>query len=109
MSDAARPASATGRLQGRLIGLGVTGSIAAYKAPDLVRRLQAEGADVQVILTPSAARFVAPLALEALSRHPVEQDVLALLPDQRIGHIVLADAFASGKPLGRGTDARQLP
>ena len=81
-----------GRLAGRLIGLGVTGSIAAYKAPELVRRLQAEGADVQVVLTPSAARFVAPLALEALSRHPVEQDVLALLPDQRIGHIVLADS-----------------
>ncbi|MBM4408459.1 MAG: bifunctional phosphopantothenoylcysteine decarboxylase/phosphopantothenate--cysteine ligase CoaBC [Chloroflexi bacterium] len=81
-----------GRLAGRLIGLGVTGSIAAYKSPDLVRRLQAEGADVQVCLTPSAARFVAPLALEALSRHPVEQDVLALLPDGRIGHIVLADA-----------------
>ena len=81
-----------GRLIGRLIGLGVTGSIAAYKAPDLVRRLQAEGADVQVMLTPSATRFVAPLALEALSRHPVEQDVLALLPDRRIGHIVLADA-----------------
>ena len=81
-----------GRLAGRLIGLGVTGSIAAYKAPELVRRLQAEGAEVQVVLTPSAARFVAPLALEALSRLPVEQDVLALLPDQRIGHIVLADA-----------------
>jgi phosphopantothenoylcysteine decarboxylase/phosphopantothenate--cysteine ligase len=81
-----------GRLQGRLIGLGITGSIAAYKAPELVRRLQAEGADVVVALTPSATRFVAPLALEALSRHPVEQDVLALLPDQRIGHIVLADS-----------------
>ena len=96
MSDTTTPASAgsagAGRLAGRLIGLGVTGSIAAYKAPDLVRRLQADGADVQVLLTPSAARFVAPLALEALSRHPVEQDVLALLPDQRIGHIVLADA-----------------
>jgi phosphopantothenoylcysteine decarboxylase/phosphopantothenate--cysteine ligase len=85
-------AAVGGRLAGRLIGLGVTGSIAAYKAPELVRRLQAEGADVQVVLTPSATRFVAPLALEALSRHPVEQDVLALLPDQRIGHIVLADA-----------------
>ena len=49
---------------------------------------QAEGAEVQVLLTPTAARFVAPLTLEALSRRPVESDVLALLPDGRIGHIV---------------------
>ena len=79
------------RLEGRLIGLGITGSIAAYKAPDLVRLLQAEGAEVVALLTPSAARFVAPLALAALTRHVVEGDVLALLPDGRIGHIVAAD------------------
>jgi phosphopantothenoylcysteine decarboxylase/phosphopantothenate--cysteine ligase len=74
-----------------LIGLGVTGSIAAYKAPEIVRALQARGADVVCVLTPSATRFVAPLALEALSRHEVESDVLSLLPDDRIGHIVVAD------------------
>jgi phosphopantothenoylcysteine decarboxylase / phosphopantothenate---cysteine ligase len=81
-----------GRLAGRLIAVGVTGSIAAYKAPELVRLLQAEGADVVALLSPSATRFVAPLALEALTRHPVEDDVLALLPDGRIGHIVAADS-----------------
>ena len=81
----------SGRLDGRLVALGVTGSIAAYKAPELLRLLQAEGADVVALLTPSAARFVAPLALEALSRRAVESDVLALLPDGRIGHIVAAD------------------
>ena len=43
------------------------------------------------MLTPSAARFVGPLTFQALSRHPVETDVLDLLPDQRIGHIVIAD------------------
>ena len=80
------------RLAGRLVALGVTGSIAAYKAPELVRALQAEGADVVCLLTPSAARFVAPLALEALTRRPVEHDVLGLLPDGRIGHIVVADS-----------------
>ena len=79
------------RLEGRLIGLGVCGSIAAYKAVELLRALTAEGADVVVMLTPSAARFVGPLTFEALSRHPVETDVLALLPDERIGHIVIAD------------------
>ncbi len=82
----------SGRLAGRLIGLGITGSIAAYKAAELVRLLRAEGAEVQVLLTPSATRFVAPLTLAALSGHPVDDDVLGLLPDGRIGHIVVADS-----------------
>ena len=81
----------TGRLEGRLIGLGVTGSIAAYKAVELLRLLRAEGADVVAMLTPAATAFVGPLTFEALSRHAVETDVLALLPDGRIGHIVVAD------------------
>ncbi len=80
------------RLAGRLVGLGVCGSIAAYKAVELLRLLRTEGADVVVMLTPSAAQFVGPLTFQALSRHPVETDVLGLLPDQRIGHIVVADA-----------------
>ena len=45
-----------------------------------------------VMLTPSAARFVGPLTFRALSRHPVETDLLDLLPDGRIGHIVIADS-----------------
>jgi phosphopantothenoylcysteine decarboxylase/phosphopantothenate--cysteine ligase len=81
-----------GRLAGRLIGLGVTGSIAAYKAVELLRLLRAEGADIVAMLTPSATRFVGPLSFAALSRHPVETDQLDLLPDGRIGHIVLADS-----------------
>ncbi|HLQ48546.1 MAG TPA: flavoprotein, partial [Candidatus Dormibacteraeota bacterium] len=58
----------TGRLAGRLIALGVTGSIAAYKSIELLRLLQAEGADVVTLLSPAATRFVAPLTFEALSR-----------------------------------------
>jgi phosphopantothenoylcysteine decarboxylase / phosphopantothenate---cysteine ligase len=81
-----------GRLAGRLIGLGVTGSIAAYKAVELLRLLRAEGAEVAVLLTPSAASFVGPLSFAALSEHPVEVDVLDLLPDGRIGHIVIGDS-----------------
>jgi phosphopantothenoylcysteine decarboxylase / phosphopantothenate---cysteine ligase len=81
-----------GRLEGRLIALGVTGSIAAYKAVELLRLLTGEGADVVVLLSPSATRFVGPLSFAALSRHPVESDVLDLLPDGRIGHIVVADS-----------------
>lgn len=79
------------RLAGRLVALGACGSIAAYKAVELVRLLRAEGAEVVVMLTPSAAKFVSPLTLAALSRHAVETDVLGLLPDERIGHIVVAD------------------
>jgi phosphopantothenoylcysteine decarboxylase/phosphopantothenate--cysteine ligase len=81
-----------GRLAGRFVGLGVTGSIAAFKAVDLLRLLQAEGADVQILMTPSALRFVAPLTLAALSRRHIDADVLDLLPDGRIGHVLTADA-----------------
>ncbi len=91
-SDALGRAGAGGRLEGRLIGLGVTASIAAYKGVELLRLLAAEGADVVVMLSPSATRFVGPLSFAALSRHPVETDVLDLLPDGRIGHIVIADS-----------------
>ena len=80
------------RLAGRFIGLGISGSIAAFKAVDLLRLLRAEGADVQVLMTPSATRFVAPLTLAALSRRHVDADVLDLLPDGRIGHVLTADA-----------------
>jgi phosphopantothenoylcysteine decarboxylase/phosphopantothenate--cysteine ligase len=80
------------RLEGRLIAVGVTGSIAAYKAAELVRRLRDDGADVVVLMTPSATRFVGPLTFAALTRHPVETDVGGLLPDQRIGHVVIADS-----------------
>ena len=51
------------------IVLGLTGGIAAYKAPELVRRLRDIGADVRVILTPNAARFVSPLSLAAVYDH----------------------------------------
>ncbi len=84
--------SAGGRLDGRFIGLGVTGSIAAFKSVDLLRLLRAEGAEVQVLMTPSATRFVAPLTLAALSRRHVDAEVLDLLPDGRIGHVLTADA-----------------
>jgi phosphopantothenoylcysteine decarboxylase/phosphopantothenate--cysteine ligase len=53
------------------IVLGVSGGIAAYKAPELVRRLRDLGADVRVILTPNAARFVSPLSLAVVSDHGV--------------------------------------
>jgi len=75
------------RLAGRRLALGVTGSIAAYKSVELLRLLQAEGADVRVLMTPAATAFIGSLTLETLSRHPVDTDVLALQPNGKIGHI----------------------
>src|ERR1051325_11132979 len=54
--------------------LGVSGGIAAYKTPDLVRRLRDVGAEVCVVMTPNAARFVTPLALATVSEHGVIVD-----------------------------------
>ena len=54
-------------LKGKRILVGITGGIAAYKTPDLVRALVRAGADVQVVVTESAQRFVSPLALEVVS------------------------------------------
>lgn len=58
-------------LKGKKILLGISGSIAAYKIPILVRLLMKEGADVQVIMTPAARDFVTPLTLSTLSKRPV--------------------------------------
>jgi phosphopantothenoylcysteine decarboxylase/phosphopantothenate--cysteine ligase len=79
-------------LEGRLVLLGVTGSIAAYKSAELARALIAAGAEVQPLMTHSAQAFLGPLTLQALTRHPPMTDPLELLPDQRIAHIVAADS-----------------
>ena len=62
-------------LIGKKILLGITGSISAYKTPMLVRELVKLGAEVKTILTPSAKEFVAPLALESVSKNPVIIDM----------------------------------
>jgi phosphopantothenoylcysteine decarboxylase / phosphopantothenate---cysteine ligase len=83
----------TGRsLEGRLVLLGVTGSIAAYKSAELARALTAGGAQVQSLMTRSAQAFIGVLTLETLTRHQPMVDPLELLPDGRIAHIVAADA-----------------
>jgi len=83
----ARMEAAAGRLAGRRVLLGVTGSIAAYKAVELLRQLQTRGAEVQVAMTEAATRFVAPLTFETLSRQEVLLEMWALGADHRIGHI----------------------
>ncbi len=62
-------------MTGKKILLGITGSIAAYKAIYLTRLLIKAGADVKIIMTPSARDFVSPLTLSTLSRHPVLSDL----------------------------------
>ncbi|MDE1884315.1 MAG: bifunctional phosphopantothenoylcysteine decarboxylase/phosphopantothenate--cysteine ligase CoaBC [Xanthomonadaceae bacterium] len=70
--------------------LGVSGGIAAYKAAELTRRLRDAGADVQVVLTANAARFVGPLTFQALSGHPVRAGLWDEAAEAAMGHIELA-------------------
>ena len=72
------------------VGLGVTGCIAAYKAVEVMRGLQKAGLTVQVILTGSARRFIAPLTFEALSGQPVITGMFRLGMNRSIEHIQLA-------------------
>jgi phosphopantothenoylcysteine decarboxylase/phosphopantothenate--cysteine ligase len=76
------------RLEGKEIILGVTGSIAAYKAVEILRELTRRGAAVTVVMTESAQRFVTPLTFETLSRRPVLADLFTLDYEKHIGHVV---------------------
>ena len=78
-------------LHQRKILLGVTGGIAAYKAPELVRQLGALGADVRVVLTRGAGEFVAEKTLEVLSRHPVYTDLFDRDGEFPVLHVGLAE------------------
>ena len=78
-------------VSGKAIVLGVTGGIAAYKAPDLVRALIRAGAKVQVILTRAAEEFVTPLTLRTLSGQLVARSLFDLTEESEIGHIRLAE------------------
>lgn len=77
--------------QGKEILLGVTGSIAAYKAVELLREMTKRGAGVTVIMTESARRFVMPLTFETLSRRPVLTDLFTLDYEKRIGHVAAGE------------------
>jgi len=75
----------------RRILLGVTGGIAAYKSADLTSKLVQAGAEVTVVMTESATRFVAPLTFETLSRRPVYLDMWRTDREMNPTHIGLAD------------------
>jgi phosphopantothenoylcysteine decarboxylase len=73
------------------IVLGVTGSIAAYKAADLTSRLRKAGHEVYVVMTQDATQFITPLTLQTLSRHPVMTSLYDEKDGWHPGHIELAD------------------
>ncbi len=77
-------------LTNKRVLLGVTGSIAAYKAADLVRRLREAGADVRVVMTRGATEFVTPMTFQALSGKPVHRHLLDTAAEAGMGHIELA-------------------
>lgn len=79
-------------LAGKRILLGVTGSIAAYQAADLIGLLKNEMASVRVIMTRSATRFITPLTLAVISEHPVSVEMSEETKEPNVGHIALAMA-----------------
>jgi phosphopantothenoylcysteine decarboxylase/phosphopantothenate--cysteine ligase len=78
-------------LKNKRILLGVTGGIAVYKACDLTSKLVQAGADVRVIMTENATKFVSPLTFQALSRHDVYIDTFLEQNPKKIAHIDIAD------------------
>jgi len=77
-------------LVARKVIVGVTGSIAAYKSAELVRKLKQRGADVTAVMTPAASRFISPLTLETLSGRPVASELFPAARRPEILHISLA-------------------
>ncbi len=78
-------------LKGKTIVLGVCGGIAAYKAVELLRLYKKAGADLHVIMTAAAQKFVTPLTFQTLSGNPVHTELFDLFQEHEIGHISLAD------------------
>ena len=79
-------------LAGKRILLGVSGSIAAYKAADLCSQMGKLGAEIHVVLTPRAAQFVGAATFRALTRNPVLSDLFDEPSERRIAHIDLAQS-----------------
>ncbi len=84
------PLAPLDNLSGKHIVLGITSGIAAYKAPILVRALRGAGAEVQVVLSDNAHRFVSPMSLQAVCGRPVRQSLWDESAEAAMGHIELA-------------------
>ncbi len=79
-------------LANKTIVLGITGGIAAYKAADIASKLTQAGARVDVVMTESATKFIAPLTLRSLTGRAVAVNMFELASEFKIGHIELAEA-----------------
>ncbi len=97
-------------MKSKKILLGITGGIAAYKACSLVGLFLKEGAEVKVIMTEAATKFVAPLTFQALTNHAVYVDMFEVINKEEVEHISLAkwaDVFiiapASANTIGKLT------
>jgi len=77
-------------LKGKNIVLGISGGIAAYKTPELVRRLKERGANIKVVMTDGAKAFITPLTLQAVSGNAVSDSLLDTQAELAMGHIELA-------------------
>ena len=75
----------------REVVLGITGSIAAYKACEIIRRLREARIEVTVVMTPAAAKFVTPLTFQTLSGRPVFSDMFSPVRDWNLLHVSLAE------------------
>ncbi len=82
--------SALSVLDGKRILLGISGSIAAYKAAELARLLTGRGAEVQAVMTDAACRFITPMTLQALTGRPVRAELFDAAHEAAMGHIELA-------------------
>lgn len=78
-------------VEGKTVLLGVTGGIAAYKSASLVRKLKDLGADVLVVMTENAARFVTPLTFRTLSQNPVYMDMFQPRKEGDVEHVSLGE------------------
>src|SRR3990172_6932413 len=78
-------------LKDKVIVLGVTGSISAYKAVDLASKLTQAEARVDVILTRSAMEFVTPLSFRSLTHRPVNTDLFDVRSEESVEHVALAE------------------
>ncbi|MDH4163439.1 MAG: bifunctional phosphopantothenoylcysteine decarboxylase/phosphopantothenate--cysteine ligase CoaBC [Nitrospirota bacterium] len=80
-------------LSGKKILLGVSGSVAAYKAADILRRLMERGAEVRVVFSRNASQFIAPLTFSAISGRPVLHDDFSSSDWGSLGHIAVTDGL----------------
>lgn len=92
MQPSASPTPSPSPLAGKTIILGVTGSIAAYKAADLASKLAQLGAIVRTVMTDGAKRFIAPLTFQSVTHQPVAHDLWNEADPAAVAHVHLADS-----------------